>query len=303
MNWIDTRFLAVFAAGVMLGILPLAAAWYGGGAFDGYDQVRGTAAPDYPQVHNATGAIHVTEFSATLTGMLTATGSAPARVVVYWSQSDGGRDAAAWSTAPGGHHHEFGSYGDVALFDSLSLDIAVTQGKTYYYRFFATNTAGESGWAPESAVFATPSPPAVSTGAGAGAGITAAVLNGALTAGIEADLWLDWGKTGWEVPPASYATFDLGRRSEAGTLDLPNPFRITLDDLTAETTYAYRIRADNEFGQTTSPWVWFTTRPANFIITPDIGWSGGGAFDGYDRQSTEDASLPGFQGGTLMMLR
>lgn len=302
MRYRETTGLLILV-GWMLSVSQLAAAWFGGGGFDGHDQVRVKSASDYPQVHNAAGATNVTEFGATLTGMLTATGSAPAQVVVYWAQSDGGRDVAAWLSAPGADHHVFGDYGEVVPFEPLSLEITAISGKAYYYRFFVTNTVGESGWAVDTDIFVIPSPPSVTTGAGAAVGINTAVLNGALTAGIEADLWLDWGTTEPEIAPPEYVTLDLGRRVVEGTVDYPNPFRVELDTLTPGATYAYRIRGENDFGQSATPWVWFTMRPVNFIKTPDLGWAGGGAFDGYDRLQVEKVQLPGTQGGTLLMVR
>jgi len=254
-------------------------AWFGGGYYDGYNGARGLGAPDYPQVNNAMGATNVTETNAFLTGMLVSTGAPPAEVRAFWARADGGKDVAAWAAAPGAGSRNFGSVG---LFELLSHEIAVDPGEYYYYRFFATNAAGQTGWAFETVSFLTPAPPAVSTGPGAGVGITTAGLHVELTAGIAAQVWLDWGTADLGQPPGVTNTVDLGVRTVAGTPEVPNPHRYRLEGLTASTTYAYRIRAENDFGTAESDWVWFVTNPTDFITTEDLAWYGGGYYDGYD---------------------
>ena len=253
-------------------------AWYGGGWYDGYDGARALGVPGYPQVHNAVGATNVTDTGATLTGMLISTGSAPAEVWVYWAREDGGKDVAAWAVADGADSHNFGS---VELFALLSHEITVDPGEYYYYRFFATNDVGETRWALETFVFLTPAPPAVSTGPGAGVGIDTAGLHVELTAGIEAQVWVDWGVADWEQPPGAPTTVDMGNRTVAGTPEVPNPYRQRIEGLIASTSYAYRIRAENEFGMVESAWVWFVTHPEDFMTTTDMAWFGGGYYDGY----------------------
>ena len=298
--WMGAAVISLFACSMALASTN---AWYGGGSYDGYYESRITGAADYPRVHNAAGATNVTAASAFLNGMLVSTGSAPAQVTVYWALDDGARDVAAWAAAAGAGSHTFGDFGEVTLFDSLSHEIAVSEGLFYRYRFFATNTAGETSWAPETAVFQVPAPPAVSTGLGAGVGFATATLNGELTDGIEATIEVHWAATPAGVEPEAWTTVVVGSRTVAGTLDAPNPFRVSIDGLTPVTPYAYRVHAENDYGKIDSPWVEFVTHAADFITTLDLGWSGGGTHDGYYRQTLTDFPLPGFTGGTLIMIR
>lgn len=280
-------------------LVTAAEAWFGGGWYDGYDNARAHGAAGHPQVHNDVGATNVTPTAASLTGMLIAGGSAPATVQLFWARSDGGKDAAVWAAAPGAGFHDFGQ---VAPFAPLSHTITVEPGATYYYRFFAANTAAESGWAPLTTSFQVLASPLVSTGLGAGVGITTAVLHLELTAGNEAQVWLDWGATVAGVAPAEYTTIALGLHTVAGTPEVPNPYRQRIEGLTGSTTYAYRVCAANSYGEVTSDWVWFTTNPANFITTADQAWYGGGTHDGYDWDAAMLA-LKKMIRGTLLKIR
>ncbi len=296
---------------VCLTLAPQAATatnvWFGGGYYDGFDSARAGGAPGYPIVHNAVGATNVTAANAWLTGTLVATGGAPAKVVVYWAKADGGADVAAWEEADGGDSHEFGDFGDVAMFELLSHKIEVDAGTTYYYRFYAVNEDDDAGWAPETFVFLTPSPPAVITGPGAFPGMTVAVLHGEMTAGIEAEIEIHWGPTAPGEPPDSLEEpIKLGTVTQAGTLEKPNPFEEKITDLSPGTGYAYRIWAANQYGTNETDWVWFNTFPEPQDFSPEHGqtaWYGGGDFDGYSFWTLEESPLPGSGRGTLIYLR
>lgn len=191
------------------------ATWYGGGSFDGYDEAVGGGVANQPQISNAIGATNVTDSGAWLTGMLLHTGSAPARVMIYWGNTDGTTDSSAWE-----HHHDFGS---VAPFALLNHFIALDPGQTYYYRVYATNTAGESAWAyPASECFVSPAPPVIGNGNGIVYGRSSAVMNGMLVAGLSADITIFWGTE----PNAWSSTNSMGRRTVGGTDFFPNPFFI-----------------------------------------------------------------------------
>ncbi len=278
------------------------AAWFGGGGYDGFDEDRIAGPPDYPRVHNRDGDTNVTPVHAFLNGMLTATGGAPARVFVFWGNSDGGTNTGAWAT-----NHAFGGFGDTALFEPLTREIAVTPDLFYYYRFFATNEAGETGWAIDSVSFQAPGPPSVTTDTGAGAGIRDAVLRGKLLAGIEAAVWMDWGgPTGPGAEPPAWTVVSMGTRTVAGTVQAPNPFQHLLTGLTPSTTYVYRVRAENNYGATTSPCVWFATAPPprDFTaLTNQSAWTGGGSYDGYDGVIRAGIPCPGMPAGALILVR
>ncbi len=267
-----------------------------GGTHDGFSVVRVASIPGHPQIQNALGATNVTPSSAWLNGMLLhAGGTAQAEVTVYWGISDGGTDPMEWDTPL--------SLGLVDPFDPLSVQIVIEPGKSYFYRFFASNTLGETGWAMASATFESPSPAAVSTGAGAAVGIVAADLNGELTDGVEAEMWLDWGAADPDVPPVGVTTVDLGIRFIPGTSGIPNPFRVRIAGLTAATGYAYRIRAENVSGAVASDWVWFSTRPADFDPEPEPAGFTGGSRDGYALKTLMGLEMPGWGEAKLMILR
>ena len=279
------------------------AAWFGGGSYDGFELRFGSGVPGFPQVHNDVGATNVMASSAWLTGMLMADGGAPVRVTVFWAREDGGTSVAAWTAAEGGDNHLFGDYGSVQPFTPLSHQISVLEGSDYYYRYFATNTTGETGWSPLTATFRTPAPPTITNGAGAAVGVTAAVLNGALTSGLEAQVWLEHAQTAFGVEPVVTTTLDLGVRTVAGTLEVPNPFRITLSNLSPATGYAYRLKTQNAFGNAVTEWVWFTTHPNGMATSSDLGWSGGGSYDGYDMNRVFEIRMPGLGNATWLIIR
>ncbi|MDD5522884.1 MAG: DUF2341 domain-containing protein [Kiritimatiellae bacterium] len=97
-----------------------------------------------PLVNNAGGATNVTMNSASLNGYLVSTGGAATAVSIFWGETDGGTNRLAWA-----NEINFG------LTDPGPLSTNVTGlslGSTYYYRYYATNSLGES-WAPYSTVF------------------------------------------------------------------------------------------------------------------------------------------------------
>lgn len=91
-----------------------------------------------PVVNNNGGASNIQSISATLNGNLTLTGGVPTQVYVYWGTTDGGTTFGSW-----GRTNDLGTNGVGAL--SLAAT-NLTPNKTYYYRFFATNSTG-SAWA------------------------------------------------------------------------------------------------------------------------------------------------------------
>ena len=123
--------------------------WVGGGGYDGYDRMAVPVSIGYPVVNNANGATNVTTNSACLNGMLQATGSAPATVYVYWGTTDGVTNKGNWANT--------NTFGDGIEGQLFTTNVSVNPNVTYAYRFYATNTAGEDGWASASASFLTPS--------------------------------------------------------------------------------------------------------------------------------------------------
>ncbi len=99
-----------------------------------------------PVVNNTNGASSVMSISATANGTLTSTGGVPTQVYVYWGTTNGGTTFGNW-----GHTNNLGTNPTGVL--SLGLT-NLTPNRTYYYRFFATNTSG-SAWASATTNFTT----------------------------------------------------------------------------------------------------------------------------------------------------
>jgi hypothetical protein len=106
----------------------------------------GTAGTVAPTVTNAAGATAITDTSATLNGNLTSTGGAATTVHIYWGLADGGTDSGSWD-----HDINLGTLSAGAFLSSIS---SLSPSTTYYYRCFATNSAG-SAWAGATSSFTT----------------------------------------------------------------------------------------------------------------------------------------------------
>ncbi len=258
------RMALALAAVVLSGRLPAATAWFSGGSYDGYETASDLGAMDLPQVNNAGGATGVTAVSAWLNGTLLESGGAPAEVYVFWGPADGETNRQAWA-----HGTNFGFVAEWAL---LSTNVSLSPNSTCHYRFYATNTLGEEGWAAASAAFDVPGPPGVTAGMGAlPVGRTTATLNGALTAGDSAAVSIHWGLDG----QAWSHTNTFGELGQGA-------FRLRLDGLVPGTAYAYQVYATNGYGE-------HATAPVPFATVADLAWSGGGSYDGFDRNTIEDS--------------
>jgi len=99
-----------------------------------------------PTVDNANGATNVLAVSAVLNGTLTSTGGLPTQVYVYWGETDGGTNFGNW-----------GNTNNLGTNAAGPLSLIVTNlmpNQTYYYRFYATNSAGAA-WANATTNFTT----------------------------------------------------------------------------------------------------------------------------------------------------
>lgn len=253
--------------------------WYGGGGYDGYDHDYSQAAIDYPQVNNAGGATNVTASSAWLNGMLLSTGIAAAVVHVYWGTTDGVTNRGNWGA--------WTNFGACVEGQALSARVSVNAGTTYYYRFYATNTAGDEGWARPAATFSTPSPPVLDSGAGAApVSYATATLHGNLTAGVSADVSIYWGQD----TNAWANTNSLGSRSQGA-------FGTAISGLSPGTLYYYRCYGTNAYGVGWSDTVAFTTRVASVFFA-------GGIYDGYDEFCAQALMMVGAGWkGTVFIIR
>ncbi len=245
-------FLLLFQAP----LLAAGGSWFGGGSNDGNDRSSERPAIGCPQVNNLTGATNVSAASACLNGMLLSTGEAPTTVYVYWGTTNGGANKTNWGASI--------CFGERVEGEMLTTSISVNPNTTYYYRFYATNTAGDESWASTSAVFLTPIAPVLGVAAGAApVSYRTATLNGELTAGVSADITIYWGQhtNAWS------ATNHLGTRFQG-------KFEKGVSGLSPGSVYYYRSQGVNADGEGWSDIVGFTARVESV-------WFAGGGSDGY----------------------
>jgi len=247
---------------------------FGGGGYDGYDLDSARPAIGYPQVSNAGGATNVLATSAWLNGMLLSTGTAESVVYVYWGTSNGVTNKGNWGA--------WTNFGAGVEWQALTTNVSVNPNTTYYYRFYATNAAGDEGWASDSAVFLTPGTPVLNTGVGAApVSFATATLNGNLTAGGSATVSVFWGQN----TNAWSGTNSLGTR----TLGV---FGTAVSGLSPVTLYYYRCYGTNASGEGWSDIAAFTTRVLS------VARAYGGSYDGYDR-FTAQTPMVGVVAGTI----
>ena len=202
--------------------------------------------PNAPIVDNANGATNVQGNNAWLNGTLVSTGAASASVSVYWGTNDGVFVKSAW-----GHTNDFGFCTNG---QALTTNVTLSPGTKYYYRFYATNTAGYDEWA-ELSTFTTPDfvPPQVTTNTGATAvEKSTATLNGVLTGGGTAQATIYWGQN----------TNAWANTNAMGAVVQDTPFSTNITGLTLGTLYYYRCYVTNVSGEGYSEIASFTTKPA-----------------------------------------
>lgn len=229
------------------------APWFGGGFYDGHDTSAMKQALGLPYANNANGATNVLPNSAMLNGMLVYSNAAATTVSVYWGLSDCGTNQTAWA-----HTNDFGYQDEWALLTTPATGL--TTRTTYYYRFYATNTAGEESWAATAASFLTPEVPVVTNGGASGVDAFWGTLNGSLVKGIEATIKVYWGpdSSAWG------ASSNLGVCAEGA-------FAIAVTGLTDSTTYYCQCFASNAWGVSWSAIEPFTTRAPEPPVVTNIG--------------------------------
>ncbi|MEM7394717.1 MAG: DUF2341 domain-containing protein, partial [Verrucomicrobiota bacterium] len=210
-----------------------------------------------PFVDNAAGPTNVTDDSAWLEGTLQVTGSAATAVSVYWGATDGGTTNSAWDNVV-----HFGLTGDTPPVPYSTQVTGLTQDSTYYYRYYATNAAGEA-WATSSTVFRTEAWPVVNNAGGATfLGIGTARLNGEMTAATGALGRVYWGTTDGGTDPSAWAHVEnLGFMTNG-------PFFADVTGVLYGAVHYYRVYATNEFGEgwATNSTAFATFPPPDFEI-------------------------------------
>jgi hypothetical protein len=138
------------------GSLSYAAGSVSGGSNATYPVCAGTTGTivwtilDVPIISNGSGATNVHSTYASLNGYLSKTGSSAAAVWVYWGQIDGEKDKAIWPT-----NALVNAAQPLGAATWLTSDTEpLSPGVTYYYRYYASNTAGGA-WAETSEDFIT----------------------------------------------------------------------------------------------------------------------------------------------------
>jgi hypothetical protein len=103
--------------------------------------------PSAPTITNSTGASNITSTSARLNGEVTSTGNENPAVTIYYGTTDGGNTQGNWAS-----HVDLGTKGQETFYADVSN---LTPNTPYYYRSYASNSAG-FGWADDnSAQFTT----------------------------------------------------------------------------------------------------------------------------------------------------
>jgi hypothetical protein len=200
-------------------------------AFQTYGAMQASN-PELPTIFNA-GASNILTDSADLIGNLLATGASPTTVMCYWGTNDGGTVATAWMS-----NTDMGIQAQGYITNTLT---GLTPSQTYYFRYYATNSAGER-WASSSA-FTTLGPPSVDNGNGAtNIRRTTAQLQGTVRSGNPApSVWIYWGATdGGTTPGAWDHQVPLGSESIGA-------FSANVMGLSPVQQYWYRCFASNSY--------------------------------------------------------
>lgn len=221
------------------------------------------AAP--PVINNDAGASNVLFSTATLNAYMGSTGGAPTFVWVYWGTNDGVKSAAAWGVS-----NAFGKRAKGMLSTNVT---GLLPGKQYYFRFYATNSAGKV-WAPTSANFTTlaPLPPAIDNDGGA-SNVTyiMATINGRLSSAGNTPTyaWVFSGTNDGGTNAVAWETIGAFGLSTVG------PLSTNLMGLLPSTRYYYRFYATNSAGRVWAPSSTnFTTLPGKSSNLPLL--AGGG---------------------------
>ncbi len=217
--------------------------------------------PGVPLVDNAGGATGVTVYSACLNGTVISTGTAPCAVSVFWGLTDGGTNRSAW-----GQTNAFdGTPTDGTL---LTTNIGGLSAQTpYFYRFYATNDAGES-WAESTMPFATPPGLPVVANSAQGATnitLTSACLNGVLsstgTAPTVASVY--WGPVDGGTNAAAWANTNV-----LAGFCAPGALTANVGLSASNVTYFYTYAASNAGGvMFAAPSVRFQCAPVWAVAT------------------------------------
>jgi hypothetical protein len=223
----DATFNSLTAAGLQL--FGQAVDWASGGA-----------PVSAPTIIN-TSATGITGNTATIGGQVTNTGGENPNVILYWGDNDGGTTPASWDNAVAQGLQN----------STFTQDLGgLAPGTTYFFRSFASNSAG-SVWTTPTATFSTTpaaSPPTVVNSPAAAISFFAADLNGQVTAtgGEAPTVTIYWGTSDGATTPASW-------QNSAGVGVQSGAFDTSLFGLQHNTAYFFRASATNSGGTAWAP--------------------------------------------------
>ena len=219
--------------------------------------------PCAPVVTNSTGATEISQTSAVLNGELTDMGgAATATVYIFWGDNDGATNTTAWDSST--------TLGSKTIGTFSTTTTGLTENKTYYYRYYAFNSGGNS-WSSATESFSTSPYPATVTNSTGATEIsqTSTVLNGELTdmgGAATATVYIFWGDNDGATNTTAWdSSTTLGSKT-VGT------FSTTTTGLTENTPYFYRCYAENAGGGSwSSTTAEFITLPYSPIVTNSTG--------------------------------
>jgi len=203
-----------------------------------------------PWVEN-TPATDITYESATLNGEVVDNGNEDPQVIIYWGDNDGGMDPASWD-----NYVNLGNQGSTFSTAINSLSPLTT----YYYRAYASNTAGIS-WASETGSFTSSgvTAPTVVNVAATDIEDSFATLNGQVTStgGEVPNVIIYWGTTDGGTTIGNWQnSWSIGLQS--------SEFSEKVEPLVEDTTYYYRAFAYNTVGY---DWADTTSQFTTVIVT------------------------------------
>lgn len=228
-----------------------------------------------PPVVETRPASEVTAISALVTGELTTFGTDFSNLTFYWGESDGGTDPTAWDNSE--------ALGVEACLFSVELS-GLSRGTSYFYRFFAENSAG-SDWsdAPETFTTGLATEPVVIVTPGTSTQPGVASFTGEVTDTGNEDpvITVFYGLSDGGTNPAAWDfVTDLGQQGGI--------FAAEVRDLDGGVDYFYRAFAENSAGAAWAP------ESASVAVTPFRGVSGELNSSDFDFQYEMDDN-PGLQ--------
>ncbi|MBK1876472.1 DUF6288 domain-containing protein [Pelagicoccus mobilis] len=215
----------------------LAAVFNDDGERKGTITVIDTTPPSLPTVETRT--TNINHFnSLELKGEVTSTGGDAPTVHIYYGTTDGGTNTASWdaSVEIGPRSGEFSQ-----------VATGLTMDTRYYYRAYATNSAG-SAWASSTEHVDTYGLPAVQNEPATNIDFDLGTLHGSVTklGGDTPNLKLYWGRyDGGTDPDAWTGSINQGKKDAS--------FSQKLTSLTPGTTYYYRAHVENIAGGAWAP--------------------------------------------------